>query len=325
MENENNNYSFTPINNDNSVNEIKNDFFGGGVDIPPESSEETKVVTEQPVVENKPTSEVPPILETVSSVEPEKVNTPETNEPSTEVNQINVVENTPVEPINTESVEVKAPEGMNDAREETKVVTEQENTPVEPINTEPVEVKVPEGMDDARGDANQVNGGEIPSIFTETPIIESKENVVTPEVSKPEEVKKGKSIFNFFRTKETPVVNEEKKEEPVLPTSLPTIEEEVQEPVNVMETPIIEEPVIDTKADPLIEEPVREIKEDLIKDPIINSFTDEVKEEEPVKEVEPIVKEVVVEKEKVVLGKKCPNCGEITADPFCPNCGFLVE
>ena len=54
-------------------------------------------------------------------------------------------------------------------------------------------------------------------------------------------------------------------------------------------------------------------------------FTDVEDKYEPVKEPEPIVKEVVIEKEKVVLGKKCPNCGEVTAETFCPNCGFLVE
>lgn len=374
MENENNNYSFTPITEDNSVNEIKDDFFGGSnpepstatnnevppiLEVPQIKEEETPVASSvtEPLASDAVTPEdnVPAVPENINESVPAEPVQKETSvaEPITEVNA--PVADTPSEP-----VEVKIPEGLDEEpKEETPaLVTEPVSPSAEPVvnNPEPVAV-------------SSENPSELVSNPESAPVVEQpapKIEQVNNHEPQPDAPKKGRSIFDFFKNKENPNVdssnNEPTPEKPVAedpfnnfvvdaPESVTPLENPVAEPVienpkstieaplpNIEEpTPVIGETIPAPKVE--IEEPKEEVSlpnvDESIPEPVIEPITNEENELptfnnvennfESVKEPEPIVKEVVVEKEKVVLGKKCPNCGEVTAETFCPNCGFLVE
>ena len=111
MENESSNYSFTPIVEDNSVEDLKNDFFGGN-DTP-----------------STPSEEVPPILENVN------VESNETNEPANPASEVVEITNNEVaapaetSPAtdNNEPVEINIPKGLDD--EETSSENQAAPTP----------------------------------------------------------------------------------------------------------------------------------------------------------------------------------------------------
>ncbi len=331
MENGNNNYSFTPVREDNSVNEIKNDFFGGS-----SAENNNEVSTEVP-----PVLDVPEVKEEIAPVENQMEQSvePVLAETNTNENPLPTLEESSPEPLK-EEIPINGQANESSLLEKS---IKEVNTPVENVVSEPVEVKIPEGLDE------EIKEGT-PEVV-ETPSV--PEN--TPE-QKSENNKKGRSIFDFFKTKDAPTIgNTEVSPSNAKTSELDPFNNFVASAPEVSVSESVSEPAVDDNKDvsnneineeiplpsleeeePVVGEADKEIEEK-VSEPVIepalenyeNTTFNDVKptysEPEPVKEPEPIVKEVVVEKEKVVLGNKCPNCGEITAEPFCPNCGFLVE
>ena len=191
MENENNNYSFTPITEDNSVNEIKDDFFGGS----------------NPEPSASPTNEVPPILEVPEIKEEEtSVSTPapgpivndvveSNNNAETTVELAPVTDPEPtVEKVNQEPTE---PVTNEEVTVSPKPITEINAVSAEEATSEPVEVKIPEGLDD---EPSEVASAE-ETAADSTPQVETTTAQVTNPEAKAEAPKKGKSIFDFFKSR----------------------------------------------------------------------------------------------------------------------------
>ena len=240
MENENNNYTFTPITEDNSVAEIKNDFFGG---------------------EEKNKEEVPPVLENVSDENTNK----------------------------NEQIEITA--GNNE--------TEESNNPE--IPKEPVEIKVPDNVVNEEEQTTHEESSASPIAETSTEQEESADNV---EVQT--ENKEDNQPLDFFNVTEVPTQDSEETNNLEQITEQNSLIEE-----NNPEPP--QEPINNNEENATVQQDEKnEIPQE---EPVSDTSLEEKRTEE----------NTDVTKEKIVYGKKCPNCGEITTDDFCPNCGFLIE